>query len=93
MSTTESRRDDPSDGKSGASPSGPGTKHSSVARMSPQHHSQIADRAYELANARGFEPGHELEDWLEAERQVEAGKPRNTPPDNPFGSVKTFSNE
>ena len=31
---------------------------------------RIATTAYYLAAARNFEPGHELEDWLEAERQV-----------------------
>ena len=32
----------------------------------------IATTAYYLAAARNFEPGHELEDWLEAERRVRA---------------------
>ncbi len=30
----------------------------------------IATTAYFLAAARGFEPGRELDDWLEAERRV-----------------------
>jgi hypothetical protein len=30
----------------------------------------IADTAYLMAQSRGFEPGHELEDWLAAEEQV-----------------------
>jgi Protein of unknown function (DUF2934) len=30
----------------------------------------IARTAYAMAQRRGFEPGHELEDWLEAEKQV-----------------------
>jgi|SoiMethySBSTD1v2_1073268.scaffolds.fasta_scaffold556196_2 hypothetical protein len=36
------------------------------------HHDQdeIARRAYELYQARGSGPGHELEDWLQAEREV-----------------------
>jgi len=29
----------------------------------------IAVRAYYMAEQRGFEPGHELEDWLNAEQQ------------------------
>ncbi|MDA3875620.1 MAG: DUF2934 domain-containing protein [Halothiobacillus sp.] len=29
----------------------------------------IATGAYYMAEARGFIPGHEVEDWLEAERQ------------------------
>lgn len=31
---------------------------------------QIAIAAYFKAEARGFEPGYELEDWLAAEREV-----------------------
>jgi hypothetical protein len=30
----------------------------------------IAERAYFKAERRGFVPGHELEDWLAAEREV-----------------------
>lgn len=33
----------------------------------------IATAAYYLAAARNFSPGHELDDWLEAERSVRAG--------------------
>jgi hypothetical protein len=32
--------------------------------------SRIAERAYELYVQRGQEDGHDLEDWLEAERQI-----------------------
>jgi hypothetical protein len=31
----------------------------------------IADMAYKRAQRRGFEPGHELEDWLAAEAEVD----------------------
>jgi hypothetical protein len=31
---------------------------------------QIAEAAYFRAKERGFEPGHELEDWIEAEAEV-----------------------
>lgn len=34
-------------------------------------HSMIAQRAYYRAVERGFEPGHELDDWLMAEREIE----------------------
>ena len=30
----------------------------------------VRTRAYELYEARGREPGHEWEDWLQAEREV-----------------------
>ena len=32
---------------------------------------QIAIAAYLKAQARGFEPGHELEDWLAAEAEMQ----------------------
>jgi len=32
----------------------------------------IAEAAYHHAEARGFEPGHEIEDWLAAEAEVDA---------------------
>ena len=35
-------------------------------------HAEIARRAYELYETRGSEPGHELEDWLQAEREIDA---------------------
>lgn len=31
---------------------------------------QIARRAYFKSEARGYRPGHELEDWLEAEAEI-----------------------
>ncbi len=35
-----------------------------------QRNSRIAEVAYYRAQARGFSPGHELEDWLAAEAEV-----------------------
>lgn len=32
----------------------------------------IVEAAYHHAEARGFEPGHELDDWLQAEDEVDA---------------------
>ncbi|RMD79607.1 MAG: DUF2934 domain-containing protein [Gammaproteobacteria bacterium] len=41
--------------------------------LSPEErHRLIAEAAYLRAEARGFVPGHELEDWLAAEAEVEA---------------------
>jgi hypothetical protein len=31
---------------------------------------EIRDRAYEIYLQRGAQPGHELEDWLQAEREL-----------------------
>ena len=33
-------------------------------------HQQVEEAAYFLAEHRGFAPGHELDDWLEAERAI-----------------------
>jgi hypothetical protein len=38
---------------------------------------QIRQRAYEIHKARGGAAGRELDDWLQAERELQAGK-------NPF---------
>ena len=92
MATQSVQRPDSPESKSDASASGPGIAPRGVS-LSPELAERIAQRAYEIAERRGFSPGHELDDWLEAEREVEAGAPRNTPPDNPFDQVRTFSNE
>jgi hypothetical protein len=34
-------------------------------------HAMIAEVAFFIAESRGFVPGHELEDWLAAEREIE----------------------
>jgi hypothetical protein len=31
---------------------------------------RVAEAAYYLAEKRGFAPGHEMEDWLEAEEDI-----------------------
>ena len=38
--------------------------------MPPQVRQRIAELAYRIYEGRGRQPGHELEDWLEAERRV-----------------------
>ena len=34
-------------------------------------HARIAEAAYCCAEQRGFAPGHEIDDWLQAERGIE----------------------
>jgi hypothetical protein len=44
-----------------------------------ERHACIAEAAYFIAMRRGFSPGHELEDWLTAENEVDTqliGAPR-----------------
>jgi hypothetical protein len=38
-------------------------------------HQRIERVAYRLAQSRGFAPGHELEDWLAAEREIDRVSP------------------
>ncbi|MCK9395166.1 MAG: DUF2934 domain-containing protein [Methylobacter sp.] len=35
----------------------------------PDRDAKIAELAYFKAESRGFEPGHEIEDWYEAEQE------------------------
>jgi hypothetical protein len=35
------------------------------------HRGQVAEAAYFIAEKRGFGPGHEIEDWLAAEAEVD----------------------
>jgi hypothetical protein len=41
----------------------------------PVNEAQIQLRAYALYLARGCEDGHDLEDWLEAERSLKKERP------------------
>lgn len=38
---------------------------------SAEHEESIRCRAYEICLERGGEPGHELDDWLQAERELQ----------------------
>jgi hypothetical protein len=40
--------------------------------MGVDRDSMVARAAYFRAEHRSFEPGHELEDWLSAEREIDA---------------------
>lgn len=45
------------------------------------HQVKVALAAYFIAEKRGFEPGHELDDWLEGESEIaEAERPQVTKP-------------
>lgn len=39
---------------------------------SPERQQWVAERAYELHAARGYRQGHDLDDWLDAERELDA---------------------
>jgi len=40
--------------------------------ISESREARIAEQAYWRAERRGFAPGHELEDWLHAEREIDS---------------------
>jgi NADPH:quinone reductase-like Zn-dependent oxidoreductase len=58
------------------SPSGPGAarrrSHGKIVLRVAWREHEIRGRAYELYLARGAQPGRELEDWLQAERELTA---------------------
>lgn len=59
----------------------PRTSHrQTVSERSPAREHWIAEAAYFLSEKRGFAPGSELEDWLEAERAWLRQARRDTPP-------------
>lgn len=47
-------------------------------RPLPSRETRIAAAAYERAERRGFAPGFELDDWLAAEREVDAAMATET---------------
>jgi NADPH:quinone reductase-like Zn-dependent oxidoreductase len=63
-------------GVHGMSPSGPGVaksnSHGKIVLRVASREDEIRTRAYEIYLARGAEPGRELEDWLQAERELTA---------------------
>ena len=46
---------------------------------SSEYYRMIAQAAYYLAEHRGFQSGHELEDWLAAEREININLRKATP--------------
>jgi NADPH:quinone reductase-like Zn-dependent oxidoreductase len=63
-------------GVHGMSPNEPGGArrklHGKIVLRVASREDEIRTRAYELFLARGAQPGHELEDWLQAERELTA---------------------
>ncbi len=45
-----------------------------VSELTEEQLEKIRQRAHELYVARGQEDGHDLEDWLQAEAEIRAGK-------------------
>ena len=47
-------------------------EHREIRSLSTDRAARIAEAAYWRAERRGFAPGHELDDWLHAEREVDS---------------------
>ena len=65
-------------------PSPERAKAHALANHTHDRDERIAQRAYWHAAQRGFEPGHELEDWLQAEKEIDAEQVEQTAPDDQF---------
>jgi hypothetical protein len=44
-----------------------------VSAEKPGRDEEVRRRAYEIYLERGEQPGHDLDDWLQAERELEPG--------------------
>jgi hypothetical protein len=51
----------------------PGESNSGRVSAKTERHDRIAVEAYYNAERRGFQPGGEIDDWLEAEKLVDGG--------------------
>jgi|KBSSwiStaDraftv2_1062776.scaffolds.fasta_scaffold00845_32 hypothetical protein len=52
-------------------PDEPAPQHKAMFIEGERLHARLSERAYHLAEQRGFEPGDDLDDWLDAEGEVE----------------------
>ena len=52
------------------------TSEPKPAALSQDRLEKIRQRAYELYEARGREEGHDFDDWLQAEAEIEAAEVR-----------------
>jgi hypothetical protein len=71
MAVTKERRRSPR--KTNSTP-----KPDSIQASADDIRQLIAEAAYFRAKQRGFEPGHELEDWVQAESEVRRRVERST---------------
>ena len=51
-----------------------------IPSFSESREARIAEAAYWRAERRGFAPGHELDDWLDAEREIDSDPSKDDVP-------------
>ena len=69
---TDSVLEQPTEEQAGST--APSTQSSATPQSEPTTQ-QIAQRAYEIYQARGGTEGQDMEDWLQAERELTGSKP------------------
>jgi hypothetical protein len=74
------------------------SKRTAATDVTAPSDTDIARRAFELYCARGFEHGHHLQDWLDAERELREAiardvQPRRTPRPRRIGPIPTAMSE
>lgn len=55
-------------------PTPPAGEPSTARSDAEQRHHRISEAAYYRAQKRNFQPGEEADDWLEAEKEIDAGR-------------------
>jgi hypothetical protein len=79
-SAPPSRSDKPgADLEAGATIKDSSLERREIPSYSDSREARIAERAYWRAEQRGFAPGGELGDWLEAEQEIDRGSQSNQP--------------
>ena len=61
-------------GERSAQITGASLERREIPSFSDSREQRIAEAAYWRAERRGFQPGHELDDWLEAEREIDTDR-------------------
>jgi hypothetical protein len=87
MATTERLKDPPPAPPDMPQP--PAGEPDTAATNAEQRHHRISEAAYYRAQRRGFAPGADQEDWLEAEKEIDRGAiiPKQ-PEENDFPTPK-----
>jgi hypothetical protein len=49
----------------------PKANENSQIKWGDELHALIEERAYFKSQSRGYEPGHEIQDWIDAEAEIE----------------------
>ena len=65
-----------------------GSSQTNASGTADDRRRRVSEAAYYRSERRGFAPGQEEEDWLEAEKEIDDGEGRLRPEDNTYPSPK-----